>query len=149
MKELYFSMVLDKLTKCPRDLSLHPQRVVLVDILQVVIIVKVLGDGGGVTEALDDAVHEARVAEVAEAADARLGLVTHTRVTVARARAEVVFAGAGAAGAGHGTGLLLVSVTERRRGRGGDGGGGAIGHRGAEERSVITRGIEAVHRVGK
>ena len=55
----------------------------------------------------------------------------------------------GAAGAGHGTGLLLVSVTERRRGRGGDWGGGAIGHRGAEERSVITRGIEAVHRVGK
>ena len=46
------------------------------------------------TAHLDDAVHEARVAEVAQAADAGLRLVAHTAVRVGTRPAEVVFAGA-------------------------------------------------------
>ena len=87
ISELAAPHVLDELSETFGNFSLHPERVVLVDVFQIIIVVKILGDLRRVTEPLYDAVHEAGVAQVGETADAGLGLVAQPAVPVSRGTA--------------------------------------------------------------
>jgi len=89
--------ILYKLSKAFSNLSFHPKWVVFINILQIVVIIKVFDDLWGVTEALNDTVHEASVAKVAETTDPWLCLVTETTITIgSRSPTKVVPAGGSA-----------------------------------------------------
>ena len=119
--ELAAPHVLDELPEGPGDLPLHPQGIVLVNILHIIVVIEVLRHLADVGQALVvgsqhhhnhhnhhhplhhlyDGVHEAGVAEVGEAADPGLRLVARPAVPPVgpRAPAEVI-PGAGSQGGG-------------------------------------------------